>query len=161
MVVSVPDQSAAARVYRVQCADGSEDLIPADSLVPLPGARMYCPVPGCPCADARRHKGWASLETMRAHLNWHCANSGEGRLPEGWLRDHGKIRCPECGLLCARRNQCCESCWPARRARAAWRARSGARGAARRGVHRTVVASSYPSRLAPTVIFLFYKYDPR
>jgi hypothetical protein len=34
---------------------------------PAPGqGRLYCPVPGCPCADPARAPGWQSESTLRA-----------------------------------------------------------------------------------------------
>ena len=40
----------------------------------------------------------------------------DGRIPHQWLHDFDRILCPECGMVCAERNQCCTRCWPARRA---------------------------------------------
>eukprot|EP00439_Symbiodinium_sp_Y106_P000373 s1638_g1.t1 len=31
---------------------------------PAPGGRVYCPVPGCPCADPARAPGWLNVTTM-------------------------------------------------------------------------------------------------
>eukprot|EP00661_Eupelagonemidae_sp_cell13_P005913 gene5913-3927_t len=55
---------------------------------------------------------------MGNHLKSHTAGLIAGRLPDAWMRDHDKIFCPMCGMICAMRNQCCTHCWPQRRAAA-------------------------------------------
>eukprot|EP00661_Eupelagonemidae_sp_cell13_P000534 gene534-3445_t len=55
---------------------------------------------------------------MGNHLKSHTAGLIAGRLPDAWMRDHEKIFCPMCDMICAARNQCCTHCWPQRRAAA-------------------------------------------
>eukprot|EP00660_Eupelagonema_oceanica_P012589 gene12589-11789_t len=115
-VNAVPPPAAAPRVFDVQHPDGTVTTCPGEALRLPPASRVWCPVPGCPCGDARRHRGYASIGAMRAHLNWHCANPGNGRVPHEWLRDHDRVLCPQCGFVITSRMQCCERCWPRRRA---------------------------------------------
>ena len=103
-------------VIRLLLFGGADVSVPAEGLSLPPRSRTWCPVPGCLCADARRHKGWATLDAMKPHLNAHCAGLHDGRIPDRWLQDFKKVLCPECGMVCSARNQCCTRCWPARRA---------------------------------------------
>eukprot|EP00661_Eupelagonemidae_sp_cell13_P018241 gene18241-biopygen5398 len=104
--------------YSVLFADGRTASLPDNELRRAAASRVYCPVPQCPCSDARKHQGWASVSAMTNHLKAHSAGLIEGRLPDAWMRDHDKIFCPMCGMICAARNQCCTHCWPQRRAAA-------------------------------------------
>ncbi len=115
-LVTVVPAPADPRVFCVRLLGGGDVSVAAENVSLPPASRTWCPVPECLCADARRHRGWASLDAMRPHLNAHCAGLHDGRIPDGWLRDFGKILCPQCGMVCAARNQCCTRCWPARRA---------------------------------------------
>ncbi len=118
VVVAVSD-GAQPRSYSVRFLDGRAATIPATDLSVPPSSRLYCPVPGCPAGDARLCDGWLSLATLKGHLDaCHCSRPEAGRIPDEWLRDHGRILCPECGLLCSASRQCCRRCWPARRAAA-------------------------------------------
>ena len=48
-------------------------------------ARVFCPVPGCPCADRTRARGWANHISMRHHIDAHLSGSLQGKVPPAWL----------------------------------------------------------------------------
>ena len=50
---------------------------------PAAPRRLFCPVGGCPCADANSARGWTSDSTVRAHVDAHLAGSLSGRVPAG------------------------------------------------------------------------------
>eukprot|EP00435_Cladocopium_sp_Y103_P064641 s718_g26.t1 len=61
-------------------------------------SRVYCPVPGCLCADPARARGWATIASMRHHIDAHLAGSVAGDVPNAWLETHHRTRCLVCGL---------------------------------------------------------------
>lgn len=79
---------------------------------PGDGRRIYCPVPGCPCADPARAPGWLNPATMRAHVDAHLAGSLQGEVPAQWLQDHGRHICPVCGLSVSVRHTMHPTCRP-------------------------------------------------
>ena len=86
---------------------------------PAPGqGRLYCPVPGCPCADPARAPGWQSESTLRAHVDAHLSGSLLGQVPSDWLQARGRQRCGVCGLSVATRFGIHPTCRPAARAAA-------------------------------------------
>ena len=68
-------------------AAASEDVPMAPGAVA--GPRLFCPVAGCPCADAARSRGWTSSGTLRMHVDAHLAGSLQGRVPAEWLQTRG------------------------------------------------------------------------
>ncbi len=123
-VTAVPEPGQ-CRQYSVRFEDGRTASLPSSDIAMLPSSRIYCPVPGCPCSDARLGDGWQTLATLRAHLDAaHCSRPEERQIPDAWLRDNDRKLCPECGLLCSASRQCCRRCWPARRAAAEGAARA-------------------------------------
>ena len=56
-------------------------------------SRVYCPVPGCPCADAARAPGRATAAMMHAHIDAHLSGALLGDVPAQWLQAHGRTRC--------------------------------------------------------------------
>ena len=84
------------------------------------GARIFCPVPSCPCSDPSSARGWASHGNMQAHLNDHCSGSLAGDVPAAYLAQQSLDTCQVCGLLVASRfNGAHPRCRPAARAAAA------------------------------------------
>ncbi|CAL1165087.1 unnamed protein product [Cladocopium goreaui] len=43
--------------------------------------RVFCPVPACPCSDPARARGWATVATMKSHIDAHLAGSLQGDVP--------------------------------------------------------------------------------
>lgn len=83
-----------------------------------PGQRLFCPVPGCPCADATRARGWTSAATLRKHVDAHLAGSLAGRVPADWLQHRDLQRCLVCGLSVATGFGVHPTCRPTARATA-------------------------------------------
>ncbi|CAK9056954.1 unnamed protein product [Durusdinium trenchii] len=83
-----------------------------------PGQRLFCPVPGCPCADGARARGWASAGTLRTHVDAHLGGSLAGRVPACWLQDRDLQQCLVCGLSVAKRYGIHPTCRPTARAAA-------------------------------------------
>ena len=80
--------------------------------------RVYCPVPGCRCADPARAKGWANDSSMRSHVDSHLSGALEGDVPAAWLEARGRIRCVVCGLSVSDRRGIHPTCRPQARAAA-------------------------------------------
>ena len=55
---------------------------------PRPAQRVFCPVPCCPCSDARRARGWTNVASMKNHIDAHLAGSLQGDVPATWLDSH-------------------------------------------------------------------------
>jgi len=70
---------------------------------PPAAARVFCPVPGCPCADAANARGWATHAAMRPHLDDHAAGTLQGQLPPPYLLAHDLDLCSVCGLTVGKR----------------------------------------------------------
>ena len=85
---------------------------------PRPAQRVFCPVPSCPCSDARRARGWTSVSTMRNHIDAHLAGSLQGDVPVAWMDLHSRTRCLVCGLSASRAHGVHPTCRPAARAAA-------------------------------------------
>ena len=85
-------------------------------------SRVYCPVPGCPCADPAQTAGYATVPAMRSHIDSHLAGTLQGDVPEEWMRNHGRVRCTVCGLSVSSRQGLHPTCAPAGRAAAARKA---------------------------------------
>ena len=81
-----------------------------------PSQRLFCPVPGCPCADTARARGWTSAGTLRMHVDAHLAGSLVGRVPPDWLQTRNLQRCLVCGLRVATRFGVHPTCRPTARA---------------------------------------------
>ena len=79
-------------------------------------ARVFCPVPGCPCADRTRARGWANHISMRHHIDAHLSGSLQGEVPPAWLHTQGRTRCLACGLSVSVRHGVHPTCHPALRA---------------------------------------------
>ena len=110
-------------------AAASEDVPMAPAAVA--GPRLFCPVAGCPCADAARSRGWTSSGTLRMHVDAHLAGSLQGRVPAEWLQTRNLQRCLVCGLTVATRFGVHPTCRPTARAAAGNSRDAGpARGAA-------------------------------
>ena len=90
-----------------------------DADAAAPAARVFCPVPSCPCSDPRKARGWVSEATMlQNHINAHLSGSLEGEVPESWLRERGKTRCLVCGLCVSVQRGVHPTCRPEYRAAA-------------------------------------------
>ena len=83
--------------------------------VGAPPGRVHCPVPGCPCADAARSPGWATVPSMRHHIHSHLAGILEGGVPADWIQARGRTRCHVCGLSVSMRHAVHPTCRPAAR----------------------------------------------
>ena len=94
------------------------DVPMASAAAPSPGQRLFCPVAGCPCADAARARGWTSAGTLRLHVDAHLAGSLAGRVPSDWLQTRNLQRCLVCGLSVATRFGIHPTCRPTARATA-------------------------------------------
>ena len=90
----------------------------ASTAAAVPGvARVFCPVQGCPRACPLTSPGWASLNTMKPHLQEHISGRERGALPADFLHHHKLDLCKRCGALITQRcNGACPSCWPMLRA---------------------------------------------
>ena len=73
--------------------------------------RVFCPVPTCPCSDPARG-GWATVATMKSHINAHLAGSLQGDVPIAWLH------CLVCGLNFSQARGVHPTCRPEARAAA-------------------------------------------
>ena len=73
--------------------------------------RLFCPVGGCPCADATNARGWTS-----AHVDAHLSGSLAGRVFPAWLQDRGLQQCLVRGLIVSTRYGTHPTCRPAARA---------------------------------------------
>ena len=80
--------------------------------------RLFCPVPGCPCADSGSAAGWASLQSLVGHVNVHLSGVLQGTVPAEWMQEHGRARCRVCGLCVAAGRGVHPTCRPAERAQA-------------------------------------------
>ena len=80
--------------------------------------RLFCPVPGCLCADPTRAPGWANVATMRSHIDAHLSGSLTGDVPASWMQTHGRTRCLVCGLSVSERHGVHPTCRPEARAAA-------------------------------------------
>ena len=58
-------------------------------------SRVFCPVPGCLHGDVANSRGWATVQTMRAHRLGLFA----GEIPQNWLLSHRLTPCSHCNLL--------------------------------------------------------------
>ena len=65
--------------------------------------RVFCPVDGCPCADASSARGWASHSAMRPHLDDHAAGTLRGAVPAAYSAAQNLEPCSVCGLFVATR----------------------------------------------------------
>ena len=83
---------------------------------PAAPRRLFCPVGGCPCADANSARGWTSDSTLRAHVDAHLAGSLSGQVPSAWLQDRSLQQCLVCGLSVSTRFGIHPTCRPAARA---------------------------------------------
>ena len=85
-------------------------------VAPRVGARLagkvFCPVPGCLCGDPARARGWANEASMRSHIDSHLAGSLPGDVPNTWLEERQRIRCPVCGLSVSERFGVHPTCRP-------------------------------------------------
>ena len=83
--------------------------------------RFYCPVEGCPAADAARHPGWQSAQALRAHVDAHMLGSMPGRPQQAWLDKQRLVTCGQCGRLASRivNNGIHRRCWARRAVEAA------------------------------------------
>eukprot|EP00435_Cladocopium_sp_Y103_P050554 s2413_g15.t1 len=75
-------------------------------------------LPGSSCADPLRARGWASVNTMQAHIDAHLAGSLQGEVPAAWLQARGRQRCQVCGLSVSTRHGIHPTCRPQARASA-------------------------------------------
>ena len=82
-------------------------------------SRVFCPVPGCFCADPARARGWANVSSMRSHIDAHLTGAAEGDVPQAWLEANGRTRCLMCGFSVSERFGIHPTCRPAARAAAA------------------------------------------
>ena len=73
---------------------------PSNSRAPL---RHFCPVEGCSRSVSRDTIGFASLSTVRAHVDLHMGGELPRQPPEGWLETQGLAACRCCGLTISRR----------------------------------------------------------
>ena len=80
--------------------------------------RLFCPVPGCLCADPTRAPGWANVATMRSHIDAHLSGSLTDDVPASWVQTHGRTRCLVCGLSVSERHGVHPTCHPEARAAA-------------------------------------------
>ena len=91
--------------------------------------RVYCPVPGCPCSDPLRARGWRSVFSMQSHIDAHLAGTLAGHVPTTWMQQQQRQRCRVCGLSVSTRYGIHPTCRPEARASAAGRAEAhGANG---------------------------------
>ena len=85
-------------------------------MAPRVGARLagrvFCPVPGCLCGDSARARGWANEASMRSHIDSHLAGSLPGDVPNTWMEERQRIRCPVCGLCVSGRFGVHPTCRP-------------------------------------------------
>jgi hypothetical protein len=87
-----------------------------ESMAPTRSARIFCPVPGCLCADRVRSQGWASDATMRNHLQDHASGRLLGVVPQEYLQEKRLCQCSVCfKLVSSRFGGSCPSCRPAAR----------------------------------------------
>lgn len=84
--------------------------------------RVYCPVPGCPCSDPLRARGWRSVFSMQSHIDAHLAGTLAGHVPTTWMQQQQRQRCGVCGLSVSTRYGIHPTCRPEARASAAGRA---------------------------------------
>ena len=96
--------------------DGAAGAMDVDSDSLGAARRLFCPVGGCPCADATNARGWTSAGTLRAHVDAHLSGSLAGRVPPAWLQDRGLQQCLVCGLTVSTRYGTHPTCRPAARA---------------------------------------------
>ena len=82
------------------------------------GARVFCPVPGCLCADPARAPGWASATSMKSHIDAHLSGSLHGEVPSSWLANHNRTRSLVCGLSVSANRGVHPTCRPEARAAA-------------------------------------------
>ena len=108
-----------AAAHAIPQLSSDEAMPQATASVPAAASRWFCPVTGCPCADASQAPGWSSLTTMLPHLNAHLSGSLQGQVPREWLSTHGKSSCPVCSLCVAASRGTHPSCRPALRAASA------------------------------------------
>ena len=80
--------------------------------------RVFCPVPACPCSDPARARGWATVATMKSHIDAHLAGSLQGDVPTAWLHSHNRTRCLACGLNVSQAHGVHPTCRPEARAAA-------------------------------------------
>ena len=73
-------------------------------------------VAGCPCADPSRAAGWTNKATLLSHIDSHLAGTLQGNVPDQWLRDNSRQRCPVCGLSVSTRYGTHPTCQPSVRA---------------------------------------------
>ena len=95
---------------------GGADAMEVDPGSPAAPRRLFCPVGGCPCADANSARGWTSDSTLRAHVDAHLAGSLSGQVPSAWLQDRSLQQCLVCGLSVSTRFGIHPTCRPAARA---------------------------------------------
>ena len=81
-------------------------------------SRVFCPVPGCPCSDPARARGWANDASMRPHIDSHLAGTLAGEVPRAWMEAKQRIRCLVCGLSVSARCGVHPTCRPEARAAA-------------------------------------------
>ena len=62
--------------------------------------RCFCPVPGCQLGDPHLGRGWTGHDSMRLHLDEHCAGTLEGSVPAEYLAALGSVPRPLCGARC-------------------------------------------------------------
>ena len=84
--------------------------------------RVYCPVPGCPCSDPLRARGWRSVFSTQSHIDAHLAGTLAGHVPTTWMQQQQRQRCGVCGLSVSTRYGIHPTCRPEARASAAGRA---------------------------------------
>ena len=62
-------------------------------------SRVFCPVPGCLHGDVANSRGWATVQTMRNHLEAHRLGQFPGEIPQNWLLSHRLAPCSHCDRL--------------------------------------------------------------
>ena len=62
-------------------------------------SRCFCPVAGCPAADAQRARGWDNDAAMRPHLEAHRSCALQGAVPAEWLTRRRLTPCRVCNEL--------------------------------------------------------------
>ena len=62
-------------------------------------SRVFCSVPGCLHGDVANSRGWATVQTMRNHLETHRLGQYAGEIPQSWLLSHRLAPCSHCDRL--------------------------------------------------------------
>ena len=59
---------------------------------------IACPADVCQLPGLARARGWATVPSMRHHIDAHLAGTVAGDVPSTWLETHNRTRCLVCGL---------------------------------------------------------------